>query len=417
MRWILSVCLLFSVLVSPVKAGEDEARGETLVIFAFFGMALGAVVTFVLNRLQLNLPYTVVLLVLGLAVGEWFTHEQEKWADYGEAIRLWQGIDPELIFYSFLPVLIFGDAQSLNWHHVKASVVQSLLLAGPGVLIGAFFTGIFMYFAMPLDWSWYLCMVFGAVLSATDPVAVVSLLHDAGAPSSLTILIIGESLLNDGTAIVLFKLYFSMMEGDTYSAGDVVVYFLQMVLGSPAVGVLFGLVGVFCLSMASKPTSRDDVTIQTATSVCCAYFVFFFAEYECGLSGVLATATAGVMFAWLSPTTIISQENMDHIWHFAEWLCNTLIFLLTGLLIGTIDTVSRRDWWFLIVIYVYLSVLRCGIVAILFPILRRIGLPVSVNDALFMSFAGLRGALACALGVCPYWVFFAFCFNPNFFQV
>lgn len=384
---------------SAVEAGGNpEAKGETLVIFAFFGIALGAFVTFALNRLSINLPYTVVLLLLGVVAGEMVT-QWDGWGEYGNAMESWQQIHPELIFYTFLPVLIFGDSQSLNWHHVKSSLTQSLLLAGPGVLLGAFATGLFMYFALPLGWSWFLSMLFGAVLSATDPVAVVSLLNDAGASSSLTILIVGESLLNDGTAIVLFKLYFSMMEGKTFTAGEVIVYFIQMVLGSPAVGVIFGLIGVFCLSMASKPSSRDDITIQSAISISCAYFVFFFAEYECGLSGVLATATAGVMFAWLSPTTIINQEHMHHIWHFAEWVCNTLIFLLAGVLIGTIKTVNSADWGYLIAIYVFLNFLRFGILAVLFPVLTRVGLPVDCNDAVFMSFAGLRGALAVALGI------------------
>lgn len=156
---------------------------------------------------------------------------------------------------------------------------------------------------------------------------------------------------------------------------------------------------MFCLSMASKPWSRHDVTIQTAASISCAYFVFFFAEFECGLSGVLATATAGIMFAWLSPTTIINQDNMHHIWHFAGWLCNTLIFLLAGLLIGTIKSVGSKDWGYLITIYVFLGLLRGCVLSILYPVLSRIGLPVSISDLMFMSFAGLRGALAVALGV------------------
>lgn len=77
-------------------------------------------------------------------------------------------------------------------HHVKQVFSQALLLAGPGVLLGAFFMALFVYFGTTLKWSWYLCMVFGSILSATDPVAVVALLKNAGASPKLTILIIGK---------------------------------------------------------------------------------------------------------------------------------------------------------------------------------------------------------------------------------
>lgn len=232
-RNVLLLAITWIEFAIAESSRSDESSGEALVMFAFFGIATGALVTYALDRLKLNLPYTVVLLLVGFAVGILHTHAEEfRWGDYGKGLRSWQSIDPELIFYSFLPILIFGDAQSLNWHHVKASLSQSALLAGPGVLLVAFGTGMFMYFAMPLGWTWHLCMLFGAVLSATDPVAVVALLNDAGAPTSLTILIIGESLLNDGTAIVLFKLYFNMMEGKAYPSGDVLLYFLRMILGS-----------------------------------------------------------------------------------------------------------------------------------------------------------------------------------------
>ena len=80
--------------------------------------------------------------------------------------------------------------------------LQSVLLAGPGVVIGAVLMGVFAKFMLPYDWSWNLAMVFGSILSATDPVAVVALLKSAGASPKLTILIVGESLLNDGTAMV-----------------------------------------------------------------------------------------------------------------------------------------------------------------------------------------------------------------------
>lgn len=154
-----SVCLVAAV----EEHAQEEIEEEMLVIFVFFAVLLGAAVRFILARSKLDLPYTVVLFVLGFVIGE--IASRHKGSAYSHSIQSWQRIKPELIFYCFLPLLIFGDAQSLNWHHVKASFGQSLLIAVPGVLMGAFLTAVFMYFSFPFGWSWYLCMLFGSILS------------------------------------------------------------------------------------------------------------------------------------------------------------------------------------------------------------------------------------------------------------
>ena len=91
----------------------------------------------------------------------------------------------------------------LNWYHVKGGIIQATILAGPGVLFGAVMMSVITKYLLPYNWNWNLAMTFGLILSATDPVAVVALLKSACASPKLTILIVGESLLNDGTAMVL----------------------------------------------------------------------------------------------------------------------------------------------------------------------------------------------------------------------
>jgi NhaP-type Na+/H+ or K+/H+ antiporter len=260
--------------------------------------------------------------------------------------------------------------------------------------------GTFVFF-LPLGWSWNLSMVFGSILAATDPVAVVALLKSAGASPKLTILIIGESLLNDGTAMVLFTLFFDMLKGKHYDGGDVILFFIKMALGSPLFGALVGLVSVYVMSFLNKPLSNDDVTVQIAITICCAYMTFFMAEYECRMSGLLACCGAGAMFAWLSPPLILEHESMHHVWGIIEWTGNTLIFLLAGLIIGseTIHIVTANDWGYLFLLYAFLQVLRCFVVAVLYPAVANVGLKCSRNDAIFMAWAGLRGALGMALAL------------------
>jgi len=381
----------------------DRDRDINLILFMFFGLAVGAVITFILNRNSyLGLPYTVGVFITGALISVIADHTQFL-GDLELSVQSWEKIDPELLLYLFLPALLFGEAMSLRWHFVKAVFPQALLMAGPGVLMGAYLMGSFIYYCVPsINWQWDLCMVFGAIVAATDPVAVVALLKDAGASPKLTILIIGESLMNDGTAMVLFTLYLNIMKGDNYSFSEVVLFFVEETLGAPLLGIAFGLLAVYCLSKANRPLSNIDTIVQTGITICCAYLVFFTAQASAEVSGVLACCGAGLMLAWLAPPLILEPHTLHNIWSFVEWVGNTLIFLLAGLIIGGTQeegSIEAADFGITIVLYAAMMVIRCIVVAFLYPALSKVGLRCSAKDAVFVSWAGLRGALAMALAL------------------
>ena len=118
-----------------------------------------------------------------------------------------------------------------------------------------------------------MCLTFGSILAATDPVAVVALLKDAGAAPKLTILIVGESLMNDGTAMVLFTLFFNMLQGQTYTAGDILLFFIKAAVGSPLLGIIIGMMMVRWMKLANRPLKEIDTTIQIVVTVCGAYIM------------------------------------------------------------------------------------------------------------------------------------------------
>ena len=133
------------------------------------GLSLGILVMQLLSRYGEAIPYTVVIFLLGIIFS--FVSKDKNAGSFTESVNEWVKIDAELILFIFLPPLIFGEAMNLNWHHVKGAINQATMLAGPGVLIGAALMGIFVKYALPYNWSWNLSMVFGSILSATDPVA------------------------------------------------------------------------------------------------------------------------------------------------------------------------------------------------------------------------------------------------------
>jgi len=352
----------------------------------------------VLSHLNDPVPYTVVIFILGAICSALADVDKED--VLSESIYQWINIDAELLLFVFLPPLVFGEAMSLNWHHVKGGILQAVILAGPGVLIGAVLMGCITK-GIVSGWSWYLSMTFGSILAATDPVAVVALLKSAGASPTLTILIVGESLLNDGTAIVLFELFFDYVDGHTYSAGQIVAFFVEAALGSVLLGMGFGLLTVRWLRSCKRRLRETDVTAQVAITFICSYLVFFVAQYVLQISGVLACCGAGGMIAWLGYPLILNHETMHSVWGMTEWTMNTLIFLLAGLLIGhrTLLSVRAVDWLLMLVLYVMLMLVRAVVNLTMYPFISRIGHRCSPNEAVFMTWAGLRGALAMALAL------------------
>ncbi len=321
----------------------------------------------------------------------------------GSSIHMWVDIDADLLLYVFLPPLVYGEAMGLNWYHAKVAFPQSLVLAGPGVVVGGVLMGCFAKGIFP-DWSWYLALTFGSISAATDTVAVVSLLKSAGASPKLTMIIVGESLLNDGAAMLLFDIFNNLLNGETYTAGSLIAEILASSIGSILVGIVFGLMTVRWLRTANRPVSEIDVLVQSAITIVSAYLTFYFAQKVLQISGVLACVTAGAMVAWRGTPVILSQETMHNVWGMAEWVLNTLIFMLAGLIIGNRVShfVQPIDWFYLVVLYIMLMLIRFFVIFLSWPILSNTGHKCSWQDAVFMGWGGLRGVscFSADLNVC-----------------
>lgn len=184
------------------------------------------------------MPHQVWGLVLGIAT-ETFA---SKWPLLGPGIHAWEGISPELLLAGFLPTLLYAGASALKWHTVRRLLPSALLLAGPGVLFGAAATAVLVKYTFPHGWSWPQCALFGAMFSATDPVAVVAVLREAGLSERLRTLVDLEALLNDGTAYVLFFVLRAFVNGGGVvpSAASTVATFSRLALGGVAVGLVVG---------------------------------------------------------------------------------------------------------------------------------------------------------------------------------
>lgn len=412
--------ILLATLFLACSAAEESEQPEPIdvLLFMFFGIGVGVLFMQFLNKIGDPVPYTVVVFIAGIlfalankdGTGNLAPPSYSRLVElkrifyfvfislgvFGQSVRLWINIDAELLLFVFLPPLIFGEAMSLNWYQAKGAFNQAAILAGPGVLIGAVLMGCFVKAMFP-QWTWYLCMTMGSITAATDPVAVVSLLKSAGASPKLTMIIVGESLMNDGTAMVLFTVFYNLLCGKTYTGGSIIVFFLAACFGSVILGVLIGLFTVRWMRTAKRPLSDMDVLVQTAITICSAYVTFFVAQKTLLISGVLACCGAGIMLAWLAPPIILNHETMHNVWGMMEWMLNTMIFLLAGLIIGNriFHHVRPLDWLFLIVLYILMMLIRFFVISLCFPFISKIGHKCTWQEAIFMGWGGLRGVRYC----------------------
>ncbi|CAK9032222.1 unnamed protein product [Durusdinium trenchii] len=174
------------------SVGVVHADGYVVLLMFFGCLIIGASLMLLLDRFAPAVPYTVAMFLVGVAFACWHWSRTPtstiSWHTWFRSVEKWESINPHLLFYSFLPPLIFSEAMKLNVRLVQKCFAQVFLLACPGVLLGTTLVATVARFLLPYDWSWAVSLTFGAVLSATDPVAVVALFSTLGVSPKLTML-------------------------------------------------------------------------------------------------------------------------------------------------------------------------------------------------------------------------------------
>eukprot|EP00929_Paragymnodinium_shiwhaense_P123099 TRINITY_DN9657_c0_g2_i1.p1 TRINITY_DN9657_c0_g2~~TRINITY_DN9657_c0_g2_i1.p1 ORF type:complete len:1181 (+),score=264.47 TRINITY_DN9657_c0_g2_i1:100-3642(+) len=376
-----------------------------LLMSLFFGTGIVYLLTFEIFH---GLQQTVALFCLGMVLSlvryvSGFDDPGVKQGVIGRSYNMWMEIDPHMMLQTLLPALLAGDAMSIDTAVAGKVAKQCLYLAGPGVLIQALLAGSFLYTYLPFGWSYMTALTLAAILCATDPVAVVALLKELGASDTLTLQIQGESLLNDGTAIVLYQISYRALKGETFDIFDIVTFLIHTAMYAWMFGMAVGLIFFLMIKMSADRLNHSSPTIQVVLTLICAYASFIVAENVFKISGVLATVASSLVLAHLMWPVIVDRESMHVTWHMFEYLGNTIIFFLAGALTGkSMLSVTMSDYFHLLVIYGSLMSIRGFFLFVSRPILMRLSptrKPISVPEAIVMSWGGLRGAVGLALGI------------------
>lgn len=269
------------------------------------------------------MPYTPFLLIVGMFI-EALDHYIPTYRHFAKSFDAWKQMDGHVLLYLFLPPLVFGDAMNLDFHIVKKCAFQCATLAFPGVALGATLFALVAKYLLPWDWDWCLCFAFGAVMSATDPVAVVSVLSELGAPPTITMIIGGESLLNDGAAMVMWTVFFYAYLGYEMGLAPTI---LMLFFGSMAIGAAFGYVWRYWLGKFASSLDHTNGVTQTALTIVGSYACFYVAEALLSASGVMAVVFMGAYLSYSFWPVLANPALLVGTWHTLEWMMNTVLFL------------------------------------------------------------------------------------------
>ncbi len=352
---------------------------------------------------RLRLPYTVILAVLGImiAVGAIFflrTELTDALNPVAEAI-LGLPIRSNVFLYVFLPTLLFQATLGMNLRRMLDDWVPILVLAIVAVVVATFSVGYALFWASALPLA--ACLLIGAIVSTTDPSAVVTIFRSISAPRRLARIIQGESLLNDAAAIALFGLFmgFVMLGLPDPDMGEALARFPLLIVGGAFTGWLAARMAAWLVGSFA----RYELA-QISISVALPYLAYIGAEQSIGASGVIAVVAAGLTLNLTGPGRLPPQAwvNLREIWEVLAHWAGALIFILAALLIPRLLEEVRVDDFVLVGVVILAAI--AARVAVLFGLLPlmtllRISPVVERPYRVVILWGGLRGAVTLALAL------------------
>ncbi len=350
---------------------------ETIFILLF---VVATAVAIAVQRLAV--PYTVALVFTGLVLGLLQAFEAPH-------------LTKALLFGIFLPGLLFDAAFHIEFKQFWRNRLAIFSLALPGVVVAIVLTALILTPVADVlhfmqGFTWKHALVFGALISATDPIAVVAIFKNLGVPKRLAVLLEGESLLNDGTAIVFFTLSLALVTGTVVTAGGLAFDFIRIV----GIGALIGTGIGLAVSQVIKQV--NDPMIEITLTTIAAYGSFLAAEHF-HYSGVIATVSAGMLCGnygalGMSPSTRIAVESF---WEYVAFALNSIVFLLIGLEVHFQALLD--SWQAILVAYLVVTGGRAMVIFGASLLLRRTRERIPWAWSMILTWGGLRGALSMVL--------------------
>ncbi len=355
-----------------------------LIIFVISGLVTLNALSYYSERLKL-FPDVIWVLCLGMIYGAVNHFELLDLPDLY--------LEPNIILFVLVPILIFAAAKKMCLRHFYHVLKQSSILATLGIVIST------VCIALTLHWAFHVpyleSLLFGVIVSATDPIAVSAILHEASDISmERKMLIEGESILNDGFVVAVFATLSLMVFGSeeislALSGGKLVFNILAAIL----LGVILGRLARFLLHVWKNSTASLAINITIAL----AFSSFLIAE-SFHLPGVLAVFSGALAFGYRPDKSITeTQAAQDQVWDYLEYIVNSILFFLLGASFFSQASLEIISFAFIIIGIIMLFVSRCIALAMVSPLVTIERKRMSFQDFLLLNFSGSRGAISIAL--------------------
>lgn len=371
------------------------------VVLSLFVLLLISIGTYFASQ-RLRLPYTVLLVLVGSLI------VPLSRIPFFEFLRAFQ-LTPELLFYIFLPILIFESSYNMRARDLMTNIRAVSWLSVGSLLLSMVFIAGALYFAfnfIGLPIPFIVTLLFGALISATDPVAVLALFKEYGVPRRLTFLFEGESLFNDGTSLAMFLIILEVILKGFHGISTVlegIFMFATMVFGGVSFGLLMGFIFA---KLIEKVENNEHIEITLTMLV--AHLTFIFSEvlsehlslfgHEIKLSSIIATVIASMVIGnyGRSKLSLGVTHFMERFWGYFAFIANSLVFITMGLLFAglPIDFTS-----FILPIFLSVLIVIVGRAFSIYPIVMWLNgqkkeKNIPKNWQHLLAWGSLRGALA-----------------------
>ncbi len=351
---------------------------------------------------RLMLPETVLLAVLGIAIGggadALLTSPRIHLFDRAARVVVDLPIDSGTVLLVFLPILVFAGALSIDVRRLAHDAAAVLVLAVVAVVVSTATVGVVLWQAGGP--SLLACLTLGAIVATTDPSAVTAIFGEIGASSRLTRLVEGEALLNDAAAISIFTLLLgALVSHRTVDPGEVALVFARSFVGALLVGFALGRATLAMMDWLGE-TVAGEVTLTLALP----FIAYILSDHLLGLSGVVAVAAAGLTVSAYGPSSMKPQSwrFLSDLWEQLSFWAGSLVFILASMLVPRLLLGATLQDGVLVLLTVVAGLLaRAAVLFGILPVLERSGLarPVPRDFKITIVWGGLRGAITLALAV------------------
>jgi CPA1 family monovalent cation:H+ antiporter len=368
----------YSVTVPLIEVAVDNVSIiEPMVILLVVATTVGII------SHRVRLPYTVLLMLVGILL---------SFIGLVPNIALTQ----ELLMGVFLPALLFEAAIHFPFNELRKYLPTIATLAAPGVILTALATAFVLMieistFRVKAGMTFMHYLLFGTIIAATDPIAVIALFKQLGVKRKLALILEGESLFNDGTAIVAYTVVLTALTSGVFSIQEGALLFVTDALFGVILGIVCGAFANFTMSFAKDPL------ISIAITTVAAYGSYIVADVL-HASGVLATVTSGLILGNMVKKAGVEPANHMAVvtfWRYVSFFVSSIVFLLIGLKVQLMFLVEHGE----LILFAFLAVLASRAISVYLPLsmLSKLGQPMTIKSATAIWWGGLRGSLSMVL--------------------